>query len=138
MAAQQIRLSQGYVESVLAESNITDRMIGKRNADLWFGNAFDIEGKVHALIAERGYAESEIEYGVNWAYAMSYIDPTTVAVTVLVLALILLSGYLIIYSVLAISVTADIHFFGLLKTIGRFCITKHIFQALFQTIIHIL
>ncbi|MDR3072674.1 MAG: FtsX-like permease family protein, partial [Clostridiales Family XIII bacterium] len=46
------------------------------------------------------------------------IDPAMIAITVFVLALIMLSGYLIIYSVFAISVNADIRFYGLLKTIG--------------------
>ncbi|MDR1321292.1 MAG: ABC transporter permease [Gracilibacteraceae bacterium] len=120
MPAQQIWLSRSYVDSVLSESIVTDNFTGTINAYVWFGNAFDIEGKMRGLIAERGYSDGEIEYGVNWAYAANdiSIDPTAAAIVALVLTLILLSGYLIIYSVFAISVTADIHFFGLLKTIG--------------------
>jgi putative ABC transport system permease protein len=106
MAAQQVWLSKEYVG---------DRDIF---ADVWFGNALDIEGKMQNLITERGYNTDEIKYGVNWAYASSDIDPLMVTIAAFVLALILLSGYLIIYSIFAISVTADIKFYGLLKTIG--------------------
>jgi putative ABC transport system permease protein len=120
MAAQQVWLSETYVECVLAANEINDGITGTISADIWFGSAFDIEGKLRELIAERGYADGGIEYGVNWAYAASGLDldPTAAAIGALVLALILLSGYLIIHSIFAISVTADIHFFGLLKTIG--------------------
>ena len=45
-------------------------------------------------------------------------DLTVLAIIVGVLALILLTGYLIIYNVFQISVAGDIRFYGLLKTIG--------------------
>jgi putative ABC transport system permease protein len=122
MPAQQIWLPKARVDDLLAHNRgtISDDFAGKIYAELWFGNAFDIEGKMRALIAERGYTDDEIAYGVNWAYVASApdIDPTTAAIVVLVLALILLSGCLMIYSVFAISINADIHFYGLLKTVG--------------------
>jgi putative ABC transport system permease protein len=120
MAAQQVWLSRGYVDALLADSVITDSYTGSFNADVWFDNSFDIEGKMVRLITERGYTEQEIDYGVNWAYSMSNtdIDPTLIVAAALILMLILLSGYLIIYAIFAISVTADIRFYGLLKTIG--------------------
>ncbi len=46
------------------------------------------------------------------------MDPITVLLVVVVLVLILLTGYLIIYNVFQISVANDIRFYGLLKTIG--------------------
>jgi len=116
--AQQIWLSKDYVEKTLSENIITDGIIGTIDANIWFGNSFGIEDKIQQLIIERGYADGEINYGVSWAYAASDIDPAIIAITVLVLTLILLSGYLIIYSIFVISINADIHFFGLLKTIG--------------------
>ncbi|MDR3072144.1 MAG: ABC transporter permease, partial [Clostridiales Family XIII bacterium] len=112
-SAQQIWLSDAYVRSVLSENDIpSGDYAGTIMADVWFSNALDIEGKMQQLIAERGYAPDEIDYGVNWAYAASDIDPAMIAITVFVLALIMLSGYLIIYSVFAISVNADIRFYG--------------------------
>jgi putative ABC transport system permease protein len=123
LPAQRIWLSREYVDAVVSENIIPDYrddsiIAGKVFADLWFGSSIDIEGKILRLINERGYADGEIQYGVNWGYAASDIDFTSVAIAILVLALILLSGYLIIYSVFAISVKTDIHFYGLLKTIG--------------------
>ena len=63
-----------------------------------------------------------MQYGVNWGYTGSQLtenmDPITVLLVVVVLVLILLTGYLIIYNVFQISVANDIRFYGLLKTIG--------------------
>jgi putative ABC transport system permease protein len=119
LGAQQVWLSKGYIDSVLSENVLPqDRYVGTVSADLWFSNSFDIEGAMKRLIAERGYGDDEIRYGLNWAYAAADIDPTMVAIAAFVIALILLSGYLIIYSIFAISVNADIRFYGLLKTIG--------------------
>jgi putative ABC transport system permease protein len=122
MRAQQVWLSKEYADSVLGENTaaLAGNYAGTISADVWFGNSFDIEGKMRRLIAECGYADGEIQYGVSWAYAASRIDldPTTVMLAVIILALILLSGYLIIYSIFIISVNADIHFYGLLKTVG--------------------
>jgi len=119
--AQNVYLSEEYIEKTLAE-NVTpedEQIEGTISADVWFGNSFNVENKLLRLIEERGYADGEINFGVNWAYAASgEIDPATAAIMALVLILILLSGYLIIYSVFAISVKTDIHFYGLLKTIG--------------------
>jgi putative ABC transport system permease protein len=120
MMAQQIWLSKGYVDDLIANNVITDQYAGTISADIWFDNSFGIEGKMREFIAECGYSDAGINYGVNWAYAASDIDidPSVAAIALLLLALILLSGYLIIYSIFAISVTADIHFYGLLKTTG--------------------
>ena len=46
------------------------------------------------------------------------MDPATVIAIAAVLLLIIFTGYLIIYNVFQISVTNDIRFYGLLKTIG--------------------
>ncbi|HHJ8600851.1 TPA: ABC transporter permease, partial [Streptococcus pyogenes] len=60
----------------------------------------------------------EVNEGVNWAYSTSSIDPTSVAIMMFLLFIIVISGYLIISNIFNISVTADIHHYGLLKTIG--------------------
>ena len=60
--------------------------------------------------------------GVNWGYTgakmAENMDPATLAALAAVLLLIVFTGYLIIYNVFQISVTNDIRFYGLLKTIG--------------------
>jgi putative ABC transport system permease protein len=117
--AHQIWLSEAYVVSALAENGApNDGYTGTISADVWFSSAFDTEGKMKRLLAERGYAAGEINVGVNWAYAGGKPDGATMLLAAFALALISLSGHLIIYSVFAISVNADIRFYGLLKTIG--------------------
>ena len=128
LGAQQIWLSRIYVDAVLLEnaavlaagSVAQGDYAGTISADVWFENAVDIEVSLLRLISERGYLADDIYYGVNWAYMGSGIefDPLAVIIAALVLALILASGYLIIYSIFIISVNNDIHFYGLLKTIG--------------------
>ncbi|MCL2003064.1 MAG: ABC transporter permease [Oscillospiraceae bacterium] len=118
--AQRIWLSEAYVDSIAPRYDPeTDFIAGAVMADVWFHNSINVENKILRLLAERGYAEGDIDYGVNWGYGFSGdIEPGTVAIGLLIIVLILLSGYLIIYSVFAISVNTDIHFYGLLKTIG--------------------
>ena len=120
LPAQHIWVSEEYVDMIVAENIIADdeNIAGYIFADVWFGNSFNIEGKMSNLTIERGYADSEIRTGVNWAYLTSEIEPSMIAVCLLVIVLIMLSGYFIIYSIFTISVNADIHFYGLLKTIG--------------------
>jgi putative ABC transport system permease protein len=117
--AQQIWLSKDYALSLFAGKMITESDIfGTINANVWFSDSFGIDGKMRELVKECGYSEDKIRTGVNWAYAAGEIDPTMIGIVVFILVLVLLSGYLIIYSIFAISVNADIRFYGLLKTIG--------------------
>jgi putative ABC transport system permease protein len=124
MAAQQAWVSRAYADKVAPVPTVpflqTDRLniAGYISADIWFASSINIEGKVDKLLKEAGFAADEVNMGINWAYMGNEIDPAFAAIVVFVLLLILLSGYLIIYSIFTISVTADIHFFGLLKTIG--------------------
>ncbi|MGB4659056.1 MAG: ABC transporter permease, partial [Mobilitalea sp.] len=104
-------------ERVVDATDITD-YCGYWMMDFNFSNSFDIEGKVIDLLERNGYEADQIFYGVNWAYATSYADPATMGMLVLILSLILLSGYLIIYNVFFINVSGDIRSYGLLKTIG--------------------
>ena len=64
-----------------------------------------------------GFGE-DVNEGVNWAYASSEVDFTTIAMLAGILLLIVFSGYMIIYNIFYISVSKDIRFYGLLKTIG--------------------
>lgn len=90
---------------------------GGINPVIWFSNSWDIEQKMADLKERCGFDE-RVNEGVNWAYAESDIDGSSIAIMASVLLLILLSGYLIIYNVFYISVSQDIRFYGLLKTIG--------------------
>ena len=125
MMATQVFLSRTYVDSILSvptqiDYERPDYIIGTINADVWFGSSVNIEGKLEQLLEECGYESGEINTGVNWAYMGSGgdIDVTTALMVIVLVLLILASGYLIIYSIFAISVSGDIQFYGLLKTIG--------------------
>ncbi len=93
-----------------------------------FDSAFGIRENAEQVLSNRGYqcddpnADNYIAIGVNWGYSAAQIDATADPMTILALAamllLIMFTGYLIIYNVFQISVTNDIRFYGLLKTIG--------------------
>lgn len=76
----------------------------------------------YIFIEHAGYEpETELAYGVNWAYMSSRAeeaDPFTLIILLGAVSVILITGYLIIYNIFQISVVSDIRFYGLLKTIG--------------------
>lgn len=90
---------------------------GSINPSLWFGSAVDIDRQMDELKARCGFDKS-VNEGVNWAYTTSSVDMTAAALAVFILLVIMISGYLIIYNVFYISVSSDIYFYGLMKTIG--------------------
>lgn len=120
--ASQILLSKDYVETQLKNYIPTDEIgyIGQLDADVYFYNAFNIEGKMQKVITDCGFSVDEIEYGVNWAYSGNNgsIEITTILGAVFVIAMIILCGYLMISNVFYISITKDIRYYGLLKSIG--------------------
>lgn len=106
-----------------------DGMTGSWNLDVMLGNSLHIEQDLSKILANHSYqTESRsagynyIATGVNWGYTGSQladnIDPITVIAIVGLLLIIIFTGYLIIYNVFQISVSNDIRFYGLLKTIG--------------------
>lgn len=90
---------------------------GSINPGFNFNNSFNISGKIDALKTRLDFGK-EVNEGVNWAYSTSSIDLTSVAIMFFLLFIIVISGYLIISNIFNISITADIHHYGLLKTIG--------------------
>lgn len=89
--------------------------------------ARSIASDMEEILENHGYqsdtpGENYISTGINWGYTGAQLsdklDPAVVAIIVGVLALILLTGYLIIYNVFQFPVAGDIRFYGLLKTIG--------------------
>lgn len=98
---------------------------GAINSYVMLENSFGLESKLERIIMESGYSTDEnapnyIASNVNWAYMSSNfdIDIPTAAGALAALALIIFTGYLIIYNIFQISVIKDIRFYGLLKTIG--------------------
>lgn len=132
IVANHILIPESRVDAVLDELHITppgkDGMTGAYNLDVMFDNAVNISEKMDTVLANYGYQdrsrieEGYISTGVNWGYTatslFSEMDAGTILSILCILILILFTGYLIIYNVFQISVTNDIRFYGLLKTIG--------------------
>ena len=132
VVANHILIPESRVDAVLEEVGVTppgsDEMTGSWNLDVMLKNgARSISADIEKILTNHGYqgetrGENYIATGVNWGYTGAQLsenlDPATVVILVGVLLLILLTGYLIIYNVFQISVAGDVHFYGLLKTIG--------------------
>lgn len=76
----------------------------------------------HGYQTEDVHKDNYIKIGVNWGYTgaqlSNNVDMFTVVAMIVLILIIIFTGYLIIYNVFQISVTNDIRFYGLLKTIG--------------------
>ena len=132
VVANHILIPESRADAILAEAGVTapgsDGMTGSWNLDVMLKHgARSIASDMEEILANHGYqseapGENYISTGINWGYTGAQLsdklDPFVVVVIVGVLALILLTGYLIIYNVFQISVAGDIRFYGLLKTIG--------------------
>ena len=132
VVANHILIPESRLNTVLAEVGVTppgsDSMTGSWNLDVMLRHgARSIAADMEKILANHGYqpetaGENYISIGVNWGYTGAQLsdklDPTVVAIIVGMLALILFTGYLIIYNVFQISVAGDIRFYGQLKTIG--------------------
>ena len=132
VVANHILIPESRLNTVLAEVGVTppgsDSMTGSWNLDVMLRHgARSIAADMEGILANHGYqsetaGENYISIGVNWGYTGAQLsdklDPTVVAIIVGMLALILFTGYLIIYNVFQISVAGDIRFYGQLKTIG--------------------
>lgn len=87
--------------------------------DFNYANSWDIEGKTNALITRLyGNAEFIPDTGINWAYTTSSVDGSTLAGGIVIIFVIFAAGYLIIYNIFHINISANIRSYGLLKTIG--------------------
>ncbi len=129
MLANHVLLPRSAAEEICALSNgEQNSMTGKWNLNVMFHSAVGIRENLGTVLGNYGYqhaepgAENYLDTGVNWGYTGERIsgnfDPITFAAIAVLLLLIIFTGYLIIYNVFQISVTHDIRFYGLLKTIG--------------------
>ena len=131
--ASELYLSETYWEELRAgrtdeefaaigEDDPQYRGMGLYSVNLWFKNARGIEERVRRIIEEAGYEpETELDYGVNWAYMSSRaenLDAMQIILLVSALLAVILTGYLIIHNIFQISILGDIRFYGLLKTVG--------------------
>ncbi len=124
MMAQESAVSKAYADLTAPlettpyyETDGTDYS-GYMNISFNFFSSFNIEGQMEELIRRCGFDGTLISPSVNWAYSFSSIDWTTVSVLIILILLIMLSGYLIIYNIFYLNIFSDIRFYGLLKTVG--------------------
>ena len=134
IVANHILIPESRVDSILTETGVDpensgDGITGSWNLDVMVGSSLHIERDINRILHNHGYqsesassGDNYIAIGVNWGYSGSRladsIDPGLIAAIIALLLLILFTGYLIIYNVFQISVSNDIRFYGLLKTIG--------------------
>ncbi|MDK2807628.1 MAG: putative transport system permease protein [Clostridiales bacterium] len=122
------RASEIYQQVGIGDGIGNDGMTGTYNMDIMLKSARSIESTMQKIANSHGYQildpakPSFLATGVNWGYTgarfSSNMDFTTLFLLIFLLFIILLTGYLIIYNVFLIAVSNDIHFYGLLKTIG--------------------
>lgn len=134
MIASHVLIPHSRVQAICNEAGIEtgiakDGMTGSWNLDVMFSNSMRIAQNMETILANHGYQdtsrteeETYVAIGVNWGYTGSQlaenVDPMTACAIFGLLLLIVFTGYLIIYNVFQISVSNDIRYYGLLKTIG--------------------
>lgn len=92
---------------------------GYWQVDFNYANSWNIEGKTDALISRLyGNSENAPDVGINWAYTTSNADSGMVVGGIVMILVIFAAGYLIIYNIFYINISANIRSYGLLKTIG--------------------
>lgn len=123
-----INISEEYARAVEAEGIATGMNAFRTDLNVMMASSVDIRGQMEQVDLDLGYSwepsgdENCVRIGVNWGYTTEQLSESMDAATLLsiaaFLALVIFTGYLIIYNIFQISVTGDIRFYGLLKTIG--------------------
>lgn len=90
---------------------------GTVGAEIDFSNPWNLPRKMAQLLERAGLPE-DTPIGISPIYLEVSMDPELILTILILLIAVLVSGYLIIYNIFYISVTSDIQFYGLLKTIG--------------------
>lgn len=129
--ANHVLIPESRVDEILDKLNTQceDGMTGLYNMDVMFKSPAHIENDLLTILEQYGYQsenpsekDTYINIGVNWGYISAQLsddmDFETIFSIAAILLLIIFTGYLIIYNVFQISVSNDIRFYGLLKTIG--------------------
>ncbi|MDO5154480.1 MAG: ABC transporter permease [Eubacteriales bacterium] len=123
--AQLMYVSKQYQEKVAPTPEVSykeqnpENVYGYLSVDFNFESAVQIENQMIAFLERNGKdIKDEDVYGINWAYTTANLGLEDMVMVIPILLLIMLAGYLIIYNIYYIRVNADIHQYGLLKTIG--------------------
>lgn len=82
------------------------------------GKLSELGENVDTILLDTGIDADAAGVIFNGAYDATNADAEIIAAMALIIAIILISGYLLIYNIFYISVMRDVRFYGLLKTIG--------------------
>lgn len=123
-----INVSQQYAKEIEAEAMAQGSDSFRIELSVMMRSGRNIQTQMEQVAKDLGYSWDKagdgprVAIAVNSGYTASQlrqqIDPSTVLAIVAILALVIFTGYLIIYNIFQISVTGDIRFYGLLKSIG--------------------
>lgn len=123
-----INISEEYAKEIEAEALSKGMEPFRIDLNVMMPSSINIRGQMEQVNLDLGYSWDEtgkgklVRIGVNWGYTSSQLsenmDVTTLVAIIAFLALVIFTGYLIIYNIFQISVTGDIRFYSLLKTIG--------------------
>jgi len=123
-----INISEEYAALVEAECLSAGMEPFRMDLNVMMASPIDIRGQMEQVDLDLGYdwesfeGEDSVRIGVNWGYTSAQLgesmDASTLLAIIAFLILVIFTGYLIIYNIFRISVSEDIRFYGLLKTIG--------------------
>lgn len=113
-----LNISEEYEKEIEAKMTAEEMNAFRTDLNVMLPTSIGIEGQLKKISADLGMEDTRL--GISWAYTESNLttDAGTVAAIAAFLILVIFTGYLVIYNIFQISVTGDIRFYGLLKTIG--------------------
>lgn len=105
-------------EMIKGVENPKDQILGTRMAQVHLKSTKNIEDTMNRILGDTGL--ENLEYGVNLAYSPEMgVQAVQESLPMYAsMLLVFVAGYLIIYNIFQISVSADIQFYGKLKTLG--------------------
>lgn len=123
-SAQEVWVSQLFADAIAPASNQEYEKTGKYGglycADISFDNGWDLRTQLDILLADAEIVNASDS--INPTFGLDFLqgkaDISFLIAIVVLLGTILLAGYLIIYNLFYISVTQDVRFWGMLRTIG--------------------
>ena len=114
-------VSRDYAEEMTGGVLTTDtsQVLGLYMVQVNLYSDRNIEATMDGILADTGLS-GQLEYSVNLAYSpeMGALAAQESLPMYLGMVLVFLAGYLIIYNIFQISVTADVQFYGKLRTLG--------------------
>ena len=123
-----INVSEAYVRQVEKAAVSAGADHFREDVNVMFRTSVGIKENMQKVEDDLGFQSDDpdgddyVRYGVNWGYTASQagdaVGPEMIAAAAALLILIIMTGYLIIYNIFLISVSSDIRYYGLLKTIG--------------------